>query len=92
MNIPKPKQRRIGFVLKDKGIPREGMELFSGDTQIGILTSGGYSPVLKIGIGMGYIPLEYIDSQNLTVKIRDNFIPIEITNLPFIPARVRRKL
>lgn len=92
MNIPKPKQKRIGFVLNDKGIPREGMELFSGDTQIGILTSGGYSPILKIGIGMGYIPLEYIDSQNLTLKIRDNFIPIEITNLPFVPARVRRKL
>jgi aminomethyltransferase len=92
MNIPKPQQKRIGFVLKDKGIPREGMELFSGDTQIGILTSGGYSPILKIGIGMGYAPLEYIDSQNLTLKIRDNFIPIEITNLPFIPARVRRKL
>lgn len=44
----------------DRGIPRHGYELYSTDgIAIGVVTSGTMSPTRKIGIGMGYIRLEY---------------------------------
>lgn len=88
--IPTPHQKRVGIKLLDKGIPREGMDIYADDKKIGTLTSGGYSPQLKIGIGMGYIPTEFLNTQTISIKIREQFVPAKITQLPFIPAKIRR--
>ncbi len=88
--IPQPEIKRVGIKLNDKGIAREGAEIYAGDQCIGTLSSGGYSPVLACGIGMGYVPLSYIDCKDLSIKVRDRHIPASIVPLPFIPSRVRR--
>ena len=40
--------------MTEKAIPRQGMPIEGG----GIVTSGSLSPMLDVGIGMGYIPAE----------------------------------
>jgi aminomethyltransferase len=47
-----PQQELVAFVMEEKAIPRQGMAIAGG----GEVTSGTHSPVLDVGIGMGYVP------------------------------------
>ena len=38
--------------MDEKAVPRQGMPLVGG----GEVTSGTHSPMLDVGIGMGYVP------------------------------------
>lgn len=52
-----PARRLVGFVLEDRGVPRQGYALQDDDgATIGEVTSGTQSPVLERGVGMGYVP------------------------------------
>lgn len=51
-----PSRKLVGFVAEERGIPRHGDEIQGPDgTAIGIVTSGTQSPVLRCGIGLGYV-------------------------------------
>lgn len=75
-----------GFVLKERGIPRQGYELVDAQSKvIGKVTSGTLSPVLNQGIGLGYVPKEHSAAgMEIFVKIRNKIIPAHIVKLPFI--------
>ncbi|HEY0414997.1 MAG TPA: glycine cleavage system aminomethyltransferase GcvT [Gaiellaceae bacterium] len=47
-----PPRRLAAFVMVDRAIPRQGMTILGG----GEVTSGTMSPMLEVGIGMGYVP------------------------------------
>ena len=47
-----PARRLVPFVMEEKAIPRQGMPIEGG----GEVTSGTHSPMLDVGIGMGYVP------------------------------------
>jgi glycine cleavage system T protein (aminomethyltransferase) len=49
-----PTERLVPFVMEDRAIPRQGMAIEGG----GRVTSGTHSPMLDVGIGMGYVPTE----------------------------------
>jgi len=49
-----PDRRLVAFVMDEKAIPRQGMAIAGG----GEVTSGTHSPMLDIGIGLGYVPAE----------------------------------
>ena len=54
-----PERMLIGFVGTERGIPRHDHVLQSPDGEtIGVVTSGTQSPVLDVGIGLGYVPNE----------------------------------
>lgn len=75
-----------GFVLKERGIPRQGYELVDAQSKvIGKVTSGTLSPVLNQGIGLGYVAKEHSAAgMEIFVKIRNKIIPAHIVKLPFI--------
>lgn len=80
---------RVGVMLKDKGIAREGAEILRADdkTVIGTLTSGGFSPVLQVGIGQGYIEAGSVQQGDaILVKVRSREIAAEVTGLSFVKA------
>jgi aminomethyltransferase len=78
------KERLAGFFLLDKGIPKNGGSIFSENREIGIVTSGGHSPHLRKGIGIGYVISRYAQSgQEIEIEIRDKEIAAKITDLPF---------
>lgn len=83
--------QRVGIRLTDKGIAREGAEIRTMDNQvIGKLTSGGYSPILKESIGMGYVPNDYAaPGTKLFVTVRDKNIAAEICVLPMLPPKTK---
>jgi aminomethyltransferase len=47
-----PEQKLVPFVMTEKAIPRQGMPIEGG----GLVTSGSQSPMLEVGIGLGYVP------------------------------------
>ena len=82
------KRRRVGIQLLDQGIPRHGFEIYraSGE-KIGQLTSGTFSPLLKYGIGMGYVPVDQAQEGNaVSVKIRDKLVKARTVSFPFYDA------
>ena len=52
-------ERLCAFRFEEPGIPRAGHGVFSGDRQIGVVSSGTLSPSLGIGIGMAYLDADY---------------------------------
>jgi aminomethyltransferase len=47
-----PEEKLVPFVMTEKAIPRQHMPIEGG----GEVTSGTLSPMLDVGIGMGYVP------------------------------------
>jgi aminomethyltransferase len=47
-----PARRLVPFVMEERAVPRQGMPIEGG----GEVTSGTHSPMLDVGIGMGYVP------------------------------------
>ena len=47
-----PQRRLVPFVMEERAVPRQGMPIEGG----GEVTSGTHSPMLDVGIGMGYVP------------------------------------
>jgi glycine cleavage system T protein (aminomethyltransferase) len=48
-----PERKLVPFVMEEKAVPRQGMPIEGG----GLVTSGSHSPMLDVGIGMGYVPV-----------------------------------
>ncbi len=48
----RPDQKLVPFAMTEKAIPRQGMPIAGG----GEVTSGSHSPMLDVGIGLGYVP------------------------------------
>ncbi len=62
-----PERRLVPFVMDDRAVPRSGMEIRGG----GAVTSGTHSPMLDIGIGMGYVPSPHAEpGEMITVDVR----------------------
>lgn len=73
------------FELLDKGIPRHGYEILSAEDEvIGHVTSGTISPVLKIGIGMGFVKPECAAiGTDIQIKIRNKNLKAVVVKPPF---------
>ena len=83
-----PGRVRVGFKMIEKGIPRQGQNMFSENEKIGKVTSGTFSPTLSVGIGMGYVPPAMAAvGGKLSVGIRDRRVKAEIVRLPFYQRR-----
>lgn len=83
-----PDRVRVGFKIRDKGIPRQGQEIVLDDQGVGRVSSGTFSPTLSISIGMGYVPPNISKVGTvLGVKIRDRTVSAEVVKLPFYQRR-----
>jgi aminomethyltransferase len=62
-----PERKLVAFVMEEKAIPRQGMAIEGG----GEVTSGSHSPMLDVGIGMGYVPAaRAVPDTKLTIDVR----------------------
>lgn len=73
------------FEINDKGVPRQHYEICDAEGKIiGEVTSGTMSPMLKKGIGMGYINKAYSkQGSSIFIRVRDKLVPATIVKLPF---------
>jgi len=78
-------RKLVGFEMIDKGIPRHDYEIVdANDNVIGKVTSGTMSPMLKIGIGMGYVKTEFSKlNTEIYIKVRNKNLKAKVVKLPF---------
>jgi aminomethyltransferase len=78
-------RKLCGFTLLEKGIPRHGYEIVNMDEEpIGVVTSGTISPVLKTGIGLGYVKPEFAKAGTVIgIRVRNKSLKADVTQLPF---------
>lgn len=81
LGVPKV---RVGWKMVDRGIPRHGCKIFSNGTEVGFITSGGFSPLLKQGIAMGYVLSSLVvEHPRLYIQIREKMLKAKIVKMPF---------
>jgi aminomethyltransferase len=78
------KRKRVGIVMIEQGIPRPDCEIYSIQSEdIGNITSGTFSPLLRYGIGMAYISSPQAQEGNIiNVKIRNKLVKGKIASFP----------
>ena len=81
----------VGLTLEGRLPAREGAEIFAGDTQIGVVTSGGFSPTLGHPIAMGYVDSAHAEIDTaLEVQVRNKRLPARVAKMPFVQHRYFR--
>ena len=83
---------RKSFAIKslDRGIPRAGMSVKNPNGEIvGEITSGTFSPSLKIGIGLALLNSDVEVGQTLVIDVRGRDSQCEVVKLPFVTSHVR---
>ncbi len=74
----------------DRGIPRAGMSVKGADgKEIGVVTSGTFSPSLKVGIALALLDPEYAVGDVVTIDVRGRESSATINSMPFVPSHVR---
>jgi len=80
---------RVGFVMKKKFarfIPRQGYPLVVDGERVGWVTSGTFSPVIRRGVGMGYIDTRYaIIGEPVEIEARGRLHEAKLQEFPLIP-------
>jgi aminomethyltransferase len=73
-----------GFVMIDRGIPRQHYQVADASGKIiGEVTSGTMSPMMKHGIGLAYLEKGHWQSGTVIyIRIRNKDIKAEIVDLP----------
>jgi aminomethyltransferase len=78
-------QRKIvGFEMLDRGIARQGHDVYVDGTKAGTVTSGTQTPFLKKAIGMTYLPVAHTSAgTEFEVDIRGRRARAAVVPMPF---------
>jgi aminomethyltransferase len=77
-------RKLAGVVCAERQPLREGYEVERDGVPAGRLTSGNYSPVLRRGIGMCFLPPEVVPGTELAVAARGRRLAARAARLPFV--------
>jgi aminomethyltransferase len=87
----KPRRMLWGLVAQDRGIPRPHMLVLSKGAPAGEVTSGTFSPTLKVGIALALLDSAagLVDGDTAEVDVRGRMVAATVTKPPFV-ADARR--
>jgi len=78
------KRKLVGFEMRDKGIARDGFDVYINDEKVGQVTSGSPAPFLKKNIGLAFVPSEFANvGQAIKIDVRGKHLAAEIVPTPF---------
>ena len=78
-------RRRVGLLMQERGIPREGYPVCRGEVEVGVVTSGTLSPSLKVGIALALVAPEAAATDTaLDVLVRNRRIKAKVVRTPFV--------
>ncbi|MEJ2698095.1 MAG: glycine cleavage system aminomethyltransferase GcvT [Desulfuromonadales bacterium] len=78
-------RRLAGLTMVEPGVPRAGYPVFSGEEQVGEVTSGTMSPSLRVGIALALVKggFEKVGTP-LQIGIRSRKVGAEVVKTPFM--------
>lgn len=82
-------KKLIGFKMLERAIARHEHEIYFNNEKVGIVTSGGVSPVLDANIGLGYVKnvKDICIGSIIQVKIREKLYNAEVVKRPFVQKK-----
>ena len=77
-------RKLVGFEMEERGIARHGYKVFNDGGEIGVVTSGTFTPTLQKAVGLAFVPISYNKpGKEILIQIRDNRAKARIVGLPF---------
>jgi aminomethyltransferase len=74
----------VGLTGEGKRAARAEYKIYSGETEIGEITSGALSPTLGYPVAMGYVSKSNSElGTEVSVDIRGTRLPMTVVKLPF---------
>ncbi len=79
-----PGKKLVGFIMTGRGIARHEYKVYQGAREIGVVTSGTFSPTLNKAIGLAFIETAAaITDAEISIAVRDTMCPAKIVKIPF---------
>ncbi len=77
--------RWTAFMIEGKGVPRHGDRILKNGDPVGVVSSGGMSPMLKVGIALGYVPKDLTGTgTKVDIETRTRTLDAVVVEKPFI--------
>ncbi|MCU0238438.1 MAG: glycine cleavage system aminomethyltransferase GcvT [Pyrinomonadaceae bacterium] len=77
-------RKLVGFEVTDKGIARDGFDVYINDEKVGVVTSGSPAPFLKKNIGLAFVPTEFANiGQEIKIDVRGRMLSAVVVPTPF---------
>jgi aminomethyltransferase len=73
-----------GLLTAGRRPPRAGQTILVGGDEVGIVTSGNFSPVLERGIALGFVPPTVRVGDAVDIDVRGDLVPAEVVKTPFV--------
>lgn len=82
-------KKLVGFKMIERAIARHEHEIYFNNEKVGVVTSGGVSPVLDANIGLGYVKnvKDICIGSIIQVKIREKLYNAEVVKRPFVQKK-----
>lgn len=78
------KRKLVGFEVTDKGIARDGFDVYINNDKCGVVTSASPAPFLKKNIGLAFVPTEFaIIGQEIQIDVRGKMLNAIVVPTPF---------
>ena len=82
-----PARRLLGLTSTGRGIPRPGMTVVdAAGAPVGTVTSGTFSPSLRVGVGLALLDAGVGDGAEVAVDVRGRRQPFVVKRPPFVSA------
>ena len=87
-------KKLVGLKMLDKGIARHEYEVYKDGEKVGVITSGGISPILNSNIALAYVKNDknICTGSTVQVMIREKLHDAEVVKRPFIDKRNKIKI
>lgn len=72
----------VGLVLEGRGVLRDHLKIYSGESEVGEITSGGFAPTLERSIALARLCPDY--GAGLEVEMRGKRLPVKLVQPPFV--------
>ena len=83
MRAEGPAEKLAPLRIEGAGIPRQGNAVFAGGEEVGVVTSGTFSPSLEVGIGMAYVRADLAEpGTEVEIDVRGKRRPARIASKP----------
>jgi len=77
-------KKLVGFEVLDRGIARQGHEVFIAGEKAGVVTSGTQTPFVKKSIGMAYLPAsQTVPGTEFEIDVRGRRLRAQVVAMPF---------
>ena len=79
-----PERRLRGLVTDGRRPPREGSVVRRAGDDVGVVTSGNFSPELGHGIALALMAPDAVEGDELAIDVRGTELPGRVASLPFV--------